>query len=243
MRLLLVGSQAHWAIEHHYISVLKHAVEAMEVFPAPDLFAQYYQGIRRKIWFRLGLSNIYQQINRQLLDRVATFRPDVIWVWKGMEISPKTLHLLRTQGIKLVNYNPDHPFILSSRGSGNPNVRKAVPLYDLHFCYHQLLAQELEQKYGLRTAELPFGYSYTPTELAVAEQAKAILRVAFIGNPDALRIRTIKAILKAGIPVDVFGQFFERIVVEGFQARKTGFWRLIIAPVDSDLVGARLLQT
>lgn len=208
MRLLLVGSQMHWAIEHHYLAVLQQELEALEVFPAPDLFAQYYQGWPRKIAFRLGLTSIYRQINRDLLARVAVFKPEVIWIWKGMEIFPQTLESLRQQGIKLVNYNPDHPFIHSSRGSGNHNVRASVMHYDLHFCYHQPLARQLEQM-GLRTAPLPFGYSYTPEDLAAAQAASEILRIAFIGNPDALRVQLIKALLKAGLPIDVYGHYWE----------------------------------
>lgn len=209
MRLLLVGSQMHWAIEHHYLVVLRQEVEALEVFPGPDFFAQYYQGWPRKIAFRLGLAPIYRQINRDLLARIAAFKPDVIWIWKGMEIFPQTLQTLRQQGIKLVNYNPDHPFILSGRGSGNRNVRTSVPHYDLHFCYHQPLARQLKQM-GLRTAPLPFGYSYTPEDLAAAEAASEILRIAFIGNPDALRVQMINALLQVGLPVDVYGNHWER---------------------------------
>lgn len=209
MRLLLVGSQMHWAIEHHYLVVLRQELAALEVFPAPDLFAQYYQGWPRKIAFRLGLAPIYRQINRDLLVRVAAFKPDVIWIWKGMEIFPQTLQAIRQQGIKLVNYNPDHPFIHSSRGSGNHNVRTSVPHYDLHFCYHQPLARQLEQM-GLRTAPLPFGYGYTLEDLAAAEAASEILRIAFIGNPDTLRVQMIKALLQAGLPVDVYGHHWER---------------------------------
>lgn len=210
MRLLLVGSQMHWAIERHYLTVLRQELEALEVFPAPDLFAQYYQGWSHKIAFRLGLAPIYRQINRDLLDRVAVFKPDVIWIWKGMEIFPQTLHFLRQQGIKLVNYNPDHPFILSSRGSGNQNVTNSVGLYDLHFCYHQQLAKKIEAEYKIPTANLPFGYHYADEALQLAQQSAEIPALAFIGNPDPTRVTILQELTKAGLPIDIYGHFWER---------------------------------
>lgn len=212
MRLMLVGSQAHWAIEHHYIAILEKEVAALDVFPAPDLFAEYYRGLGHKIWFRLGWAPIYRHINQQLLARVATFQPDIVWVWKGTEVFPETLQKIKNQGVKIVNYNPDHPFILSSRGSGNANVTRSVSLYDLHFCYNQILAREIETKYTISTAALPFGYSYTNKVFEIVENAPEILKLAFIGNPDAMRVNMINALCEAGVPIDVFGNNWRRFL-------------------------------
>ena len=111
-----------------------------------------------KVKLRLGISAIYQSINRQLLDAVEEHKPGIIWVFKGMEIWPQTLEWIRSKGIRLVNYNPDNPFIFTGSGSGNRNVTDSIRLFDLHLTYNLAVKKRLEDEYYMRTALLPFGF-------------------------------------------------------------------------------------
>ncbi|WP_315819859.1 hypothetical protein [Paraflavitalea speifideaquila] len=101
---------------------------------------------------------ITQKINQQFKQKVKAFKPDIIWVFKGMEILPSSLEWARKQSIKLINYNPDNPFIFTGKGSGNSNVTNSIGLYDLHFTYNFAIKKELEERFQSKVAYLPFGY-------------------------------------------------------------------------------------
>lgn len=205
MNILVVGQHRNWALERHYHRYLSE-MAAVEVFPIEDLFDDYYQAsILNKVKTRLGLSGIYQSLAGELLQKVHDFRPDIVLVFKGMSILPEALRQLRSEGIFLANYNPDHPFHFSSRGSGNSNVTKAIGLYDLHFCYSRQVAERISSEYGIATAMLPFGYELPEGDYDKIAGEREELSVCFVGNPDPIRTQVVRQVAQAGFPVAVFG--------------------------------------
>lgn len=210
MKLLIVGSDKHWAIENYFLHYFQQqeGIKA-EIFPAHSIFyAFYYRSIVNKIAFRLGLSRLYQRINTELLEYAANFQPDIIWVFKGMEIFPDTLKKLKEQGIFLANYNPDHPFRFTYRGSGNKNVLEGLPHYDLHLSYSKNILSEIKEKYGIQGEWLPFAYQAGEEEIQIPRQDKNSL--CFIGNPDKIRADFIRFLVQKGIPVEVYGNHWDK---------------------------------
>ncbi|MFQ5446052.1 MAG: glycosyltransferase [Saprospiraceae bacterium] len=205
MKILIAGQFKSWALERHYARYLREYAE-VDTFPAEDIFDDYYRkSFVHKAFFKLGFSAIYQKIARQLLQKAEAFRPDVLFVFKGMRIVPEALKALKSKGIHLANYNPDHPFLFSSRGSGNGNVTRSIGLYDLHLCYSRVVQQRLEREYPVRTAFLPFGYELSAGVFEAASKVGEIPRACFIGNPDRTRVEYLRVLAAAGVPVDVYG--------------------------------------
>ena len=210
MKILIVGQFKGWALEHHYVRYLAPFAE-VETYPAEEVFDDFYRkSIFNKIRFRLGFSNIQQKIARELIAKAEACRPDPILVFKGMRILPSVLQELKAKGFFLANYNPDHPFIFSSRGSGNANVTRSIGLYDLHFCYNLEVQRKIEQDYGIRTAFLPFGYELPAAGFEKTSKVQEIRRACFIGNPDPIRAKYLAALVKNNIPVDVFGHGWDK---------------------------------
>ncbi|GAB4497597.1 MAG: hypothetical protein OHK0019_31460 [Saprospiraceae bacterium] len=210
MRLLIVGSTAPWAIEHHYIRHLAPLGVIVEVFDSAN-FINYT--LLNRALIRLGNSSPYRSAKESLLQKIEAFEPDVVWIFKGVEYEPETLKKIRSRGIKLVNYNPDHPFIRTSVSHGGKNVEACVPLYDLHFCYSRDLATKIEKEFGIPTAWLPFGFELEEETFQKISTVEEIRRICFIGNPDKIRARIIRRLAAAGLPVDVYGhgwKFFLR---------------------------------
>lgn len=211
MRLLIVGSNQKWAIERIYLKYLKELNPDTYLFAAQNLLHDYLiSSVVNKVLFRFNLSNIYKRINEKLINYTEEIKPDVIWVFKGMEVFPETLKLFRQKKIKLVNYNPDHPFIISGRGSWNKNVFNSVGLYDLHFCYSRTLMKKINDEYKIRTEFLPFGFDLDDEVYEKASKLPEINRVCFIGNPDKIRADIIKYLINNGIQVDVYGHNWDR---------------------------------
>src|SRR5579863_7076280 len=205
MKILIVGSNKTWAIERLYIKYLTELGADIYLYPAADIvFDNHSANILNKILFKTKIRTGYRAVNKELIRQADLIKPDVIWVFKGMEIYPATLKLLGKK-YALVNYNPDHPFVIASSGGGNKNVRDSVGLYRLHFCYNSNLQKQIEKDYKIPVVFLPFGYDLSAEEYAAILKEPELNRVCFLGNPDRTREETIEFVANNGYPVDVFG--------------------------------------
>jgi len=213
LKVLIVGGNGFSAIENYYSRYLQQFGVNVSRFLAPNLFYEYYsKNFLNKIIFRLGLSSVYKLINAQFRKLVELENPDVIWIFKGLEIFPESLQWVKSKKIKLVNYNPDNPFIFSGRGSGNANITNSIFLYDLHFTYNLQVKNRLEKEFKLKTFFLPFGFDSSDELIRACEAQKEIVKVCFLGNPDKERAAFIKALGNAGIEIDVYGYYWNNYI-------------------------------
>lgn len=206
LRVMIVGSDKVYAIENLYARYLQaHGAEVYQ-FPAQSLFYDYYQhSILNKLFFKAGLSRILKKVNSQFREKVSSFKPDIVWVFKGMEIFPSSIRWVRQQNIPLANYNPDNPFIFSGKGSGNSYVTDALPLYDLHMTYNLGIQQELKEKFHIPTILLPFGFDLSQELFETCVRQEEINKVCFLGNPDGPRAAFINELAAEGLSIDVYG--------------------------------------
>lgn len=213
MKLMVVGSDKIFAIENFYFKYLSELGVETKTFNAQSFFFDYYQkGILNKLLFKFGLSGIHRQINILFREAVEKFKPEVIWVFKGMEIFPESLQWAKQKGIKLVSFNPDNPFIFTGKGSGNSNVTESIPLYDLHFTYNREIEQQLREKYQSKIAYLPFGFDVADEVFEKIRKQPEILKVCFLGNPDDQRAKFINSLAEMGVAIDVYGNNWNRFV-------------------------------
>ena len=233
MKILLVGADNKWAIERYYVNYLTKLGVEINHFPAPDIIFKYHsKNIFNKLLFKSKIRTGYADVNKQLIKIAYEYKPDIIWVFKGMEIFPETLEKLG-KDFKLANYNPDHPFIISSRGSGNTNVTKSVGKYHLHFCYHHELQKKIENEFGITTVFLPFGYE--KNDITYIDQSTIVenKRVCFQANPDKYREDKINLLTLNGFEVDVYGIGWDKTSLKNNPrvkifpiASRTEFWRV-----------------
>lgn len=213
MRILVVGSDKIYAIENLYTRYLKELGEEVHLFPAQAMFYDHYgKSVVNKVLYRLGLSTILRQINQELKKRIEAVNPDLIWAFKGMEIFPETWAWARERGIKLVNYNPDNPFLFSGKGSGNQNVTDSIGLFDLHFTYNSSVKDRLEKEFDMPVSYLPFGFDVPAAVREKARNQPEVLRLCFLGNPDEARAGFIRQMAEAGVPADVYGNDWNKFL-------------------------------
>jgi spore maturation protein CgeB len=215
MKILIIGREVDPSLEKLYLYHFKELVgsDNVIIFPAQDLFLKYYNSsIIRKILFRIGFKKIYFEINKNLIYHVKSFKPDIIWVFKGMEIFPETLLKLKLEfKISLFNFNPDNPFIFSGKGSGNKNIINSLNLYNHHFTYDHLVKSKFESN-GFSTSLLPFGFSLSDLVLLKSINQKEKLKVCFVGNPDKIRIKFLHELANSNIMIDVYGDNWEKCI-------------------------------
>ncbi len=213
MKLMMVGSDKVYAIENFYKKYLEAQGVEISLFTAQNYFYGYYQkSILNKILYRASLSGIIPKINKLFRQAVEEFKPDIIWLFKGMEITAASLDWAKKKNIRLANYNPDNPFIFSGAGSGNKNVTDSIPLYDLHFTYNQKVKDKLEKELNLRAAYLPFGFDLPDTLYEECAAQEELIRVCFAGNPDRERAAFIEDLAARGLEIDVYGNRWSRFV-------------------------------
>ena len=235
MKLLLIGSDQVWSLERIYLKYLREAGVETELFAAQNLLYEYNdRSLFNKLRLRAGISGIYRRINHRLFEIVDRFRPDVIWVFKGMEVLPDTLRQLHAMGIPVANYNPDNPFVFTGRGSGNRNVTDSISLYDLHFTYNLEVKKRLEDEFRLPVRLLPFGFELAEEVWQECLQEPEIRRVCFMGNPDPQRAVMINRLAEAGMEIDLYGNDWKKAVQHpGLQffppVYAAGFWKILRA--------------
>ncbi|MBZ5858001.1 glycosyltransferase family protein [Flavihumibacter profundi] len=233
MKILVVGSKEVYSIENIYVRNLQDLGADVTQFPAQSIFFNYYQhSLVNKLLFKAGISGIYKSINNELLALAKAGKPDIIWVFKGMEIYPKTLRQLKENATLLVNFNPDNPFIFSGSGSGNNNVGASIEHFDLHLTYNLDVKERLEDEYGAKVEILPFGFEYSNDILSGCLQQKEINKVCFLGNPDEFRVSFIKKLIASGIPMDLYGHgwdvYFKKSEAGVYNAvYGTEFWKTL----------------
>lgn len=206
----MVGSDYQWSLERIYIRHLRsHGLEA-KLFAAQNLFLEHYNNsLLNKVVFKLGMSGILTSVNDRLMKTIEQFSPEVVWVFKGMEVLPETLVEIKKRGILLANYNPDNPFFFSGAGSGNRNVTRSIGLFDIHFSYDRHIRQRIIAEFGLPCINLPFGFELDEAVYQNCLQQKEIKRLGFIGNPDRQRIDFISSIADH-FEVDVYGHGWDK---------------------------------
>ncbi len=211
---MVVGSDKVYAIENFYVRYLREEGAEVYHFCAQSFFYDYYQrSLVNKLLFKTGFSTILHQINREFDKAIEQFRPDIIWVFKGMEIFPESLYRAQKSNILLVNYNPDNPFIFTGKGSGNKNITDSISLYQLHFTYNLSIKKRLEEEYNAMTSFLPFGYNIEREVLAVCQDQEEVTGVCFLGNPDRRRAALVMEFVKQGIKVDLYGNNWEHFIL------------------------------
>jgi len=215
MRILIIGREADPSLEKVYKQHLAEKLgnENIKIFSSQDMFLKYYHtSIIHKVLFRLGFKCIYYDINRKLINEVKEFQPDILWVFKGMEIFPKTLHDLRLNyKVPIFNFNPDNPFFFSGKGSGNQNITQSINLYDHHFTYERLVKVKFDSL-GLSASLLPFGYSISDEIFSESLIQEEILKVCFVGNPDKHRIKFLTELANKGIKIDLYGNDWGAVI-------------------------------
>ncbi len=209
MRLLISSSSDERTLARDYAAAITVVDPSLEVvhFPHGDIFKSLVRDrFVNRVINRLVPALVFSWMDSKLLRQVEMHKPDIIWLFKGMEFSASTISRLRRQGRVVVNYNADHPVSHFTKGSGNSNVTRSVGSYDLYFTYSHEIASLLAKVHpNLRTRVLPFGHSISDSLFASVVGEHEILRACFVGNPDPERIQFLRAFAEGGIPLDIWG--------------------------------------
>jgi spore maturation protein CgeB len=213
MKILIIGSDYNWSIERIYKRELLQLGHEVTHVPVQNWYYDFYFKSRiHKALVRLGLTSLATNIQKRLLAELNGQYFDLIWVFKGMELIPQTLQTLKRQTTRLINFNPDNPFIFSDKGSGNKNITQSIHLYDEHFTYDYEVKSRIESEFGIMCTLVPFGFNSDVISTEEHNEGEEIKAVCFVGNPDAYRTKILKEILDHGLPLHVYGHDWQKYI-------------------------------
>lgn len=204
--LLILGSDHEAALEHIFKRELEVLGNQVQIIPVQNMFLEFYhKSIYNKIRYRLGFTSILNKLQVVIINAVLELKPSLVIVFKGMEVQPETIIWIKAQGIKVCNYNPDHPFIFSGRGSGNSNVTNSVQHFDHYFSYAIDVVERLKQL-GVKSTIIPFGFDSNGFDYKPLKEEDEIQKVCFLGNADKQRVAFLNELAQLGVVIDVFGE-------------------------------------
>jgi len=204
--ILILGSNHLAALELIYSSELTKLGTRNKIVGTQNLFLAYYtKSLLNKIIYRLGISKIESKIQKIIKAEILEYNPKTVLVFKGMEIQPQTLQWIKFKGIKVLNYNPDSPFIFSGRGSGNKNVTNSLSLFDYYITYDKAINKELVNR-SVKSAIIPFGFDWSGFNYIELEEKDEVFKLCFLGNADKFRIDFLEQIAQKGVKIDGYGE-------------------------------------
>jgi spore maturation protein CgeB len=153
-------------------------------------------------------------INRKLRRVAASIKPDLIFVLKGENLTPRTLRVIKAKtGACCFNYFPDNPFVLWN-GNSTGNLLKSLPLYDCFAIWARTLMPILESAGCSTVSYLPFGYDeeifHKPVTISQVERDRHACDVCFVGTWEPEREWWLEALVAAcpGINLALWGNLW-----------------------------------
>ena len=143
--------------------------------------------------------------NSRLSGYVTKAQLDVLIIFKGWNIEPRTLDEIRRANprVILVNYNPDDPLSAVLKGSSNERIRACIPKYDLYLTFSETIAKGLRNAGSEAVCAIPFGYvestMYIADNVAAGESGRFLMYGAWDPDRQALVGRL------GDFPLDVHG--------------------------------------
>lgn len=151
------------------------------------------------------------RLNRDLVACVASEKPDVIFVYRGSHIYPKTLKNIRHINSRtvLVGYNNDDPFSPLYPWWKWRHFLAGITEYDLVLAYRLHNLEDFRKAGARRVKLLPPWFVPSknhPEELNEEDKKRFSCDVVFAGHYEADgRLKCLEEIVKRGLKLNLFG--------------------------------------
>jgi spore maturation protein CgeB len=186
MRILIVGTDTPGALERYCAAALRSLGHEASYHDLHDEIIRHCRFRETPILSEVEQAALCGRFNRRLVQAVQGRRPDLVLVFKGVELAAATLKRLRALSNRplLANWNPDNPFDFPTANT-NRQLIASIPAYDVYFIWDKDLFAPLREAGARQVAYLPFGYDPTyhhPVDLTADERTDLHSEVCFVGG-------------------------------------------------------------
>jgi spore maturation protein CgeB len=173
-------------------------------------YCKPYSRLSRHLQWRFRSGPMVAAYNQALENTLSNYRPDVLWVDKGIFIRKSVLQQARKKAGKLVHYSPDNYFI---RQNSSRHLSASLSLFDLVVTTKTSNVMPLKEA-GARRVKLS-GNAFDPEihkplDLSDEDKQKYECEVSFIGRWEPLRESWLNELLACGLNVSIGGSSWHR---------------------------------
>jgi spore maturation protein CgeB len=161
------------------------------------------------------------QLNKEIARQIVKFKPDVLWVDKGRQVTPATLQIARMYSASAIHFTPD-PAITFHRSR---HFAESIRHYDL-IVTSKSYELDLYKKYGARRVlfQMPAfdEHLHQPIMLSVDEQQRYGADAVFVGTYGKGREKYLAPLASLNIDLAVWGGYWERCQNKYLRSRTRG---------------------
>jgi spore maturation protein CgeB len=180
-----------------------------------------YYRIQNK--FLIG-SSLYK-INRDLIVQCQNIKPDLVFIYRGTHIYPKTIQKIKeSSGCRVYGYNNDDPFSSEYKNYVWRFYKDSIPFYDHIFAYRQKNIVDYEN-IGYDNVSILKSYYIEESNFYIdnIENDRYKCDVLFIGNyEDDKRDEALKLLIDNNIDIKLYGTGWEKSKYYNFFAEIFG---------------------
>lgn len=165
------------------------------------------------------------EINRDILDECINIKPDLVFIYRGTHIYPKTIKKIKEKtGCKVFGYNNDDPFSSSYPKYFWRHYRNGIKYYDHIFSYRYKNIDDYKaisyEKVSLLRSYYLKDKNFYMDDL---KTEKYKCDVIFIGHfEDDGRDEAIKLLIENGVDIKLYGTTWEKSKYYNYFVKKLG---------------------
>jgi hypothetical protein len=213
-KLLLAGA---WQYDF-YEKACSDALARLGVEVIPFQWLPRFSGLLGRVEAKYVVAGpATRAMNRALLECAVREHPQFVFIWRGTHVLSDTIRAIRSRtGAVIASYNNDDPFGPLYTSSASLHLKRlwrifraAIPEYDLHFVYRHINVEEFLRAGAKRALLLRSYYIpavHRPIALSPTEQQRFECDVAFVGHYEPIRMKYLRALVRAGLKVRLYGQ-------------------------------------
>lgn len=208
LRVLYVGQLWKGSTCEHRMNALTelgHTVVGVDT--VPESMRARERSLAYRVRRKMFGPKDFTRLNERLLEALATFDAQILWLDKALTIRAATLERVKElyQRCVIVGYSPDDMI--------NPQNQSAqfvsnLPLYDLFFTTKSFGVSELRALGCHRVEFVASGYEssvHRPHSVTETDRARLGGPVGFIGDYERQRAEMMLLLAQSGVPVRVWG--------------------------------------
>jgi spore maturation protein CgeB len=183
-------------------------INEREFFPTWE--APWLRAVRRAV-----LPSAVREFNRAFARSIATLRPDLVFVFKGVMMQPDSLRRAQLAGAAVFNFYPDVNLVSHCRRFGN-SFLECAPHYDCIFTPKRYHLEPLHRAGARRVEFLPYAYDrecHLARYPARGRQQEYETDVVVVATWGPRRAAILESMVARGFPyrLAIWGNQWERL--------------------------------
>ena len=206
MKILVVGQYKHEIYERSLFDAfinMGHEVSSFQIGSFDYVGNNRFLSIVERFQNRYLLGPKIIKINSRLLHKVNSVRPDLVFLYRVVEINPTIIAKIKNLGCEVFSYNNDDPFSRIPSKRYWRNYFRTTLICDHNFVYRKKNIEDFNN-IGINNVSLLMPYYIKENNFPIT--IDKTFDVIFAGHfENDGRDKYIKALLDAKINVNVFG--------------------------------------